>query len=249
LEPGKVHLVIATPCYGGMVTQRYMQSICALLLAATQDGLPVTVEFLGNDSLITRARNTLVATALDNPAATHLMFIDADIGFTPQQVARMLGFDRDVVAGMYPLKLLHNDEAMVARVAAGEPLETAQIRYVGAPLPADLRRDEDGFMTAEFAGTGFMLIKRQALERMIEAYPETRYGAAHDRAVPNESPHKYALFDCTIDPQTGDYLSEDFTFCRRWRAIGGEVWLDARSSLIHVGPREFAGDAQARFCL
>jgi hypothetical protein len=249
LNTRKVHLVIATPCYGGMVTQRYMQSICALLLAATQDGLPITVELLGNDSLITRARNTLVATALDNPAATHLMFIDADIGFTPQQVARMLSFDREVVAGMYPLKLLHNDEAMVARVAAGEPLETAQIRYVGAPLPSDLREDVDGFMTAEFAGTGFMLIKREALERMMEAYPETRYAAAHDRAVPTNSPHKYALFDCTIDPQTGDYLSEDYTFCRRWRAIGGEVWLDARSSLIHVGAREFAGDAQARFCL
>ena len=249
MQTRKVHLVIATPCYGGMVTQRYMQSICALLLAATQDGLPITVELLGNDSLITRARNTLVATALDNPAATHLMFIDADIGFTPQQVARMLDFDREVVAGMYPLKLLHNDEAMVARVAAGEPLETAQIRYVGAPLPAEVRQDVDGFMTAEFAGTGFMMIKREALLRMIEAYPETRYAAAHDRAVPNSSPHKYALFDCTIDPETGDYLSEDYTFCRRWRAIGGEVWLDARSSLIHVGPREFAGDARARFCL
>jgi hypothetical protein len=241
------HLVVATPCYGGVVTQRYMQSVCALLLAATQDGLPVTIELLGNDSLITRARNTLVATALDNPSATHLMFIDADIGFLPHQVARMLAFDHDVVAGMYPLKLIHNDQAMRARVSAGEPLETAQIRYVGAPLPDDARAEVDGFMTAEFAGTGFMLIKREALERMIEAYPQTRYADAHDRAVPVDSPHKYALFDCMIDPETGDYLSEDYTFCRRWRAIGGEVWLDARSALIHVGAREFAGDAEARF--
>jgi hypothetical protein len=243
------HLVVATPCYGGMVTQRYMQSICALLLAATQDGLAITVELLGNDSLITRARNTLIATALDKVDATHVMFIDADIGFSPYQVARMLAFDRDVVAGMYPLKLLHNDELMSARVAAGEPLETAQIRYVGAPLPQGAREETDGFMTAEFAGTGFMLIKRQALERMIEAYPETRYAAAHDRAVPTRSPNKYALFDCMIDPENGDYLSEDYTFCRRWRAIGGQVWLDARSALIHVGAREFAGDAKARFGL
>jgi hypothetical protein len=200
-----------------------MQSICALLLAATQDGLAITVELLGNDSLITRARNTLIATALDNAAATHVMFIDADIGFSPYQVARMLAFDRDVVAGMYPLKLIHHDEAMLARVAAGEPLETAQIRYVGAPLPPEAREESEGFMTAEFAGTGFMLIKRCALERMIEAYPETRYAAAHDRAVPTRSPNKYALFDCMIDPENGDYLSEDYTFCRRWRAIGGEV--------------------------
>jgi hypothetical protein len=241
------HLVIATPCYGGMVTQRYMQSICALLLAAAQDGLLVTVELLGNDSLVTRARNTLMATALDNPATTHLMFIDADIGFTPQQVARMLSFDRDVVAGMYPLKVPHYDEAVFERMAAGEAMQTAQIRYVGAPLPPEGRRDEDGFIRAEFAGTGFMLIKREALERMIAAYPETRFTAAHDRAVPSRSVNKYALFDCMIDPETGEYLSEDYTFCKRWRAIGGEVWLDARSTLIHVGPREFAGDAGVRF--
>jgi hypothetical protein len=207
------------------------------------------VELLGNDSLITRARNSLVRTALDNPATTHLMFIDADIGFTLDQVARMISFDREVVAGMYPLKLIHYDEAVLARVRAGEPLQTAQIRYVGAPFADERRREEDGFVTAEYAGSGFMLIKREAIERMIEAYPETRYTAAHDRAFPSRSPNQYALFDCVIDPETGEYLSEDYTFCRRWRAIGGEVWLDARSALIHVGPREFHGEAAARFGL
>lgn len=74
-----LHLVVATPCYGGVVTQRYMQSVCGLMLAATHDSVAVSLELLGNDSMITRARNSLVATALDNPDATHLMFIDADI--------------------------------------------------------------------------------------------------------------------------------------------------------------------------
>jgi hypothetical protein len=249
VQPNAVHLVVATPCFGGLLTQRYMQSVCGLMLGAANEGVRVSVELLGNDSLITRARNTLVATALDIPDATHLMFIDADIGFSPEQVGRMLRFDQDVVAGMYPLKIVHHDDAVFDRLAGGEPLETAQLRYVGAPHERGARREADGFVTAEFAGTGFMLIKRSALERMQLAHPETRYAAAHDRATPSRSPNQYALFDCMIDPETGDYLSEDYTFCRRWRALGGEVWLDTRSKLMHIGPREFAGDAGARFKL
>jgi hypothetical protein len=68
------------------------------------------------------------------------------------------------------------------RVAQGEPLETAQVRYVGAPLAPEDRREEDGFITAEFAGTGFMLVKRAALEQMMAAYPQLKYRGAHDRA-------------------------------------------------------------------
>ena len=249
MQSHDIHLVVATPCYGGLLTQRYMQSVCSLMLGAANEEVRVSVELLGNDSLITRARNTLVAAALDIADASHLMFIDADIGFTPDQVGRMIRFDKDVVAGMYPLKIIHYDAAVRERSAAGEALETAQLRYVGAPLTNGERRELDGFVTAEFAGTGFMLIKRSALERMQAGYPETRYNAAHDRATPNHSKNLYALFDCLIEPETGEYLSEDYTFCKRWRALGGEVWLDTRSQLMHIGPREFAGDAGARFNL
>jgi hypothetical protein len=219
------------------------------MLGAANEHVRVSVELLGNDSLITRARNTLVATALDIADASHLMFIDADIGFVPEQVGRMIRFNKDVVAGMYPLKIAHHDSAVFDQLAAGERLQTAQLRYVGAPLAPEMRREFDGFVTAEFAGTGFMLIKRSALEQMQVAYPETRFTAAHDRATPNPSRNLYALFDCVIEPETGEYLSEDYTFCKRWRAMGGDVWLDTRSELTHIGPHEFVGDAAVRFKL
>jgi len=242
----QTHLFVATPCYGGLVTQRYMQSICALLEYGNNNGLPVSVELLGYDSLITRGRNTLVTTFLDTPSATHLMYIDADIGFTVDQVVRMLAFDKPLTAGAYPLKILHYDHAVADRIRAGEGLETAQLRYVGAPCQGDARKEENGFVTAEFAGTGFMLIQRSVLEQMMTAYPETRFTASHNRATPNPSPNQYALFDCIIEPETGHYLSEDYTFCKRWRAIGGEVWLDTQSQLIHVGPHEFIGNSSIR---
>jgi hypothetical protein len=242
----QTHLFVATPCYGGLVTQRYMQSICALLEYGNSVGLAVSVELLGYDSLITRGRNTLVTTFLDNPTATHLMFIDADIGFTTDQVERMLALNVPVSAGAYPLKILHYDQTVNDRVAAGEGLQTAQLRYVGSACDGMLLEERDGFITAEFAGTGFMLIQRRALEEMMKAYPETRFTASHNRATPNPSPNQYALFDCIIEPETGHYLSEDYTFCKRWRAIGGKVWLDTQSQLIHVGPHEFVGNASIR---
>lgn len=242
-----MHLVIGTPCYGGMVTQRYMQSICDLLTYAGERGLAVSIELLGYDSLVTRSRNTIVARFLDSPTATHLMFIDADIGFSADQVERMLDFDRDVVAGMYPLKTVHYDALVIERWAAGEPLELAQLRYVGYFPPGAEQEAVDGFVRGEFAGAGFLLLKRAALERMIGAFPESRYLRAHNQAHPSLSTNQYALFDCMIEPETGDYLSEDYAFCHRWRSLGGELWLDLRSRLMHVGPREYVGDAAVRF--
>jgi hypothetical protein len=239
------HVMVATPCYGGFVSQRYVQCVFALLRGGEALGFEVSLELLGYDSLVPRARNTLMATFLDRPTATHLFFIDADIGFEPAHVARLLAFDKPVVAGMYPLKLLDWTPAAIARATAGEDLHTAPLRYVGAPCEGAERKVSQGFVTGLFAGAGFMMIQRATLEAMIAAYPETRYRAAHSQA--RLSPNQYALFDTLIEPTTGEYLSEDYAFCHRWRALGGEVWLDAQSRLIHLGPHEFLGDAGARW--
>jgi hypothetical protein len=121
------------------------------------------------------------------------------------------------------------------------------LRYVGVPCQGDDRECRDGFVTGEFAGTGFMLIKRGAIEKMTKAYAETRYTAAHNFTHAKQSRNLYALFDCMIERETGHYLSEDYTFCKRWRAIGGKVWLNTKSALIHIGAHEFSGDPAVRF--
>lgn len=235
------HLFVATPCYGGLVHQQYMHSAIVLLQQGPRLGFRVSLELLGYDSLVTRSRNTLVAKFLDNESATHLLFVDADIGFELAQVVRMLEFDEDVVAGMYPLKMIAWYEAAVARARAGERPETAPLRYVGFPCGGSEREARDGFVTGVYAGTGFMLIKRNVFLRLIDAFPETRYTAAHDQPVPSDSSNQYALFDCIIDPETRHYLSEDYAFCKRWRSIGGRIWLDTRGELTHIGTHEFAG--------
>jgi hypothetical protein len=239
------HIFVATPCFGGMVSQRYMISTIGLLNLGDALGFKVTLDLLGYESLITRGRNLLVSRCLDDPSTTHLLFIDADIGFDPEQVARMLVFDADVVAGMYPLKLFDWNSGL-HRAVAGETVETAPLRYVGTPCEGPEAEGRDGFVSGTYAGTGFMLIKREVLTSMMAAYPHLRYVSSHVAASPNPSPHQYALFDCMIEPETGTYLSEDYTFCRRWRDIGGKIWLDAQGALIHVGQHEFTGAPSSR---
>ena len=235
----KPHIMVATPCYGGLLNQGYVESIIALIAYAAAHDFSVTFVMNGGDSLITRSRNKLVSVFLDTPHLTHLMFIDADIVFRPEDVQRMLTFDQDVVAGMYPVKGI--DWAQIKRKLTPDitedGLRAAGLSYVGLPYPkAPEREERDGFVTAAYAGTGFKLIKRAVFERMIAAYPETRFhGAQTFPLPPKHSDNQYALFDCIIDPMTGAYLSEDYAFCQRWRKIGGTIWLDTQSPLTHIG--------------
>jgi len=233
---------VATPCYGGQVHQLYMQSVIQLMQHARDSFFDVMLGLLGNDSLITRSRNTLVSAFLDTQA-THLMFIDADISFDPRQVERMLRFGEDVVAGVYPLKVL---DWVGAAGRPGADVEPA-LRYCGTACTGDEVERRDGFVTGRQAGTGFMLIRRETVLRMINAYPELRYSGMLVYPPQRDNRSHYALFDCMIDPDTGTYLSEDYAFCWRWRRIGGKVWLDTSSRLTHTGAHDFHGNPAPRY--
>jgi hypothetical protein len=178
------------------------------------------------------------------PEATHLMFIDADISFQPEDVHRMLTFDHEVVAGLYPVKNFDWAQAKQKITPDMDEARMAEagLHFVGMPCPEKDREHRGGFITGIYAGTGFMLIRRSCFERMILAYPKTKYDVAHTYPISKErSKNQYALFDCIIEPGTNIYLSEDFTFCRRWRDIGGKIWLDPQSRLSHTGSYRFQG--------
>jgi hypothetical protein len=241
-------IFIATPCFGGVVTQAYMQSVIALMQYKAEPPLHLTLALLGNDALITRSRNTLVSSFLNDTSATHLLFIDADISFAPAQVMRLIEAGKEVVGAMYPIKAL-DWETAAHRLSRGlETAEEAAMHYVGAPLQDHRARRDGDFVTAAYAGTGMLLVARAAIEKMIAAYPHLQYAAIHSYPREQRTPAtQYALFECLIDRDTGLYLSEDYAFCQRWRDIGGEVWLDAAARLTHTGPHAFPGNAAARF--
>jgi hypothetical protein len=237
---------IGTSCYGGLVTVGYMTSVMKLMQFSLTNGFEVSIDIVGGDSLITRLRNTLVARFFHaGDDATHFMFIDADMAFEPTLVQRMLALDEDVVAGMYPRKAVRWDAP--EPIKRCEPPETAIVQYTGLLCEGDAYERRGAFATARHCGAGFMMMKRHVVERLVEAHPEAAYDSDHVYVTNRTSHPYYALFDCMIDPDSKEYLSDDLAFCRRWRALGGKIWLDLEGSLTHTGPHRFVGQPAVRF--
>ncbi len=238
-------VVIATPCFGGQVGIAYMNSVLRLM-AAVGGRIGLELIQIGGDALVTRARALLAARFLDNPDATHLLFVDGDIAFDAAQFERLFALDQDFAGAMYPAKRIDWPQ-LVRRMAEGEPAPTAGLQYVGALCTGDALRTRGGFATARYAGTGFLLLKRTVLERLIAAHPELAFCGIHGTPEFDvDTKNRFALFDPMIDPETGMYLSEDFAFCQRWRALGGEIWLDLHSALTHGGTADFVGNTALR---
>lgn len=254
------HIFIAVPCYGGM-----MGSVCARnLIILAQRFAKMAIKFtfcnIDNESLITRARNVCVANFLSIDTATHLMFIDGDIEFTPDDILRMLHYDRPVLAGAYPMKSLKWNEIRQSAQAGvkAEHLEVFSPNYVvnfemeqftnkQGEHKERMIIDDDGLMRVKDAGTGFMMIKRDTIMKMVEHYPELKYENDMQNMAPEVAKHCHSLFDTMHCPETNRYLSEDYTFCRRWQQMGGHIWIDPRIQLNHWGNYLFKGNVTALF--
>ena len=246
----QVNLVVATPCFGGQVSSIYASSIFTLQRALrSMSNVGLTVHMRDGDALITRARANLVTLFLDDPNATHLLFVDADIGFTPDQVFRLIESGADVVAGVYPIKRINWEKARRALESKRPDVLGASLDYVFEIDDPDRVTVVRGFTRVRYAGTGFLMIRRHALERMCAHpnYASLQFFREHSHDALTGSPNRFALFDCMIDAKSGTYLSEDFAFCRRWTDIGGEIWADLESNLDHVGPSVFHGDVASQF--
>ena len=246
----RIHLVIATPCFGGQVSSIYASSIFALQreLRATSN-VNLTVHMRDGDALITRARANLVTLFLNDPTATHLLFVDADIGFTPQQVFRLIESGGDMVAGVYPIKRVNWNKARRA-IHTGRPdVPSAALDYVLEIDNPDQVVVVNGFARVRYAGTGFLMIRRRVLETLCAhpGYASLQFFREHSDDVLAGNPNRFALFECMIDPATGTYLSEDFAFCKRWTDLGGQIWADLDSRLDHVGPSVFHGNVASQF--
>jgi hypothetical protein len=157
----------------------------------------------------------------------------------------MMVFDQDVVGGMYPAKALCWEAPQ--RIGEREPLQTATLQYVGKFCEGNELERRGPFATGVYCGTGFVMIKRHVIERLMLAHPERMYLSDHVYTQNKVEREYFALFECMIDPMTKEYLSEDFGFCRLWRALGGTIWLDVEAPLIHTGLHDFSGHPGLRY--
>ena len=214
-------IFIGTPCYGNMLTADYFKSCLQLTALATQKKVELQFGTIGNESLVTRARNTLVQLFMDEEKYTHLLFIDSDLSFDPQSVFRMLDLDEDVVTGVYPRKVIDWTKA-IKKVkdnprSKEDELHAASLQYnlnIKNPKKVIVNK---GFIEVLDGATGFMLIKRNVFKKMALAYPHLRFksdqhlGDPHDKTFGyhDNSDWNYAFFDTMIEPDTKRYLSED----------------------------------------
>jgi hypothetical protein len=207
-----VHLHIATPAYSGQVTAAYAVSLAETYSLLRQQDMTVTSEILCGGSLLVKDRNTLLEQFWQG-TATHLLCIDADLGWPAQAVAAMLGHGRDVVCGIYP--------------ARGD----AKVYTFRPKLNPDGSILRDGpLLGMEYVPAGFMLLTRHALATMRACHPGLRYAP---KVPSGEAAPGYCLFNTEV--WEGEFWGEDYVFCRRARASGLDIWCDPLIQFNHAG--------------
>lgn len=241
-----VRVLVGTPCTQGGVTQQYLTSVLALQRRFDQLGWSLDVQTRA-DGLVTRTRNLFGSDMVRTDAFTHLLMADADIGFEPSVVERLVRSGHDVVGACVPFREARwsrvREAVDVAPDLLPEELESMAHRYAvsfEAPQPRAVVRAEDGFLPARFVGGALLLARRDVFVQLSHSEVVDRYESAGPRSLgPTDG---WTFFDPLVDPATDFYLSEDYAFCYRWREIGGTVWADVLSRVTHNGTVTVRGD-------
>lgn len=239
----KHHIFVATPMYGGMCAGFYTQSIIQFQKLFTDMNIDVSFSFMFNESLITRARNGLTQTFLKSPA-THLMFIDADIKFHPEQIPSMIDADKDIICGIYPKKEI-NWKSVREAIYKGIPDD--ELRYHTGSFVVNLVGYSDNVtvpinkpLEIWNGGTGFMLIKRKVFEKLSNIVPNYINNILDlSKSLKKEEIKEY--FSTSIDEEIKILMSEDYHFCKLARDNGIKVWAAPWVQLSHLGSYLFEG--------
>jgi len=249
------YLLVCTPCYGNQLLMGYFHSVLRLQEMCRIHNIKMEIASIGNESLITRARNYFMSLFISQPKYTHMIFIDSDITFDAQSILRMLKSNKKVVGGAYPKKAINWEKIKVM-------LESKQIEDSNLKFLEHITNDyainiishvdehtnsiqlpiENGFMKVAYLATGFIMIERSVILDMIIKFPDLKYKndvGSYFHGFNDD--HFYTLFDCWIDSKSKRYLSEDYAFCSRWLSMGGEIWLDIFCNLNHTGSYDFKG--------
>ncbi len=250
------HVCILTPCYGSLCYVNFVHCLMETMNLFRQIGINLTVEFCKNDSLVSRARNNLIAKAMSNPSVTHMLFIDSDITWDPVDILKLLIADKYLIGGVYPLKKYNwnilldkntNVEKMLQRknasqlrnVISDENMIQHNLLKYNTNFLNSVLTIENNLTKVKHIATGFMMIKRNTIEQMAKAYPKTKYTDDVGFLRGDENKWAYALFDCGVEDD--HYYSEDWLFCHRWSKMGGNVYMDVSINLKHTGIEDFNG--------
>jgi len=206
-----------------------MMSILKLLNAAKDSKLNISFYPIFFESLVSRARNAAVAHFLEDKENTHILFIDSDIIFEPEDVFKLLQSNKEVVAGIYPKKYIVWDRLK----------QYPEAERVDFPVGGSVKMTEDNFLEMDYLPTGFLLISRTAINKITKAYPELKYKNDIDGYM-SAGDNFYDLFKVGI--RNGIYESEDWGFCSLWKSVGGQVLIHPEINVKHLGWHEYSGN-------
>ena len=230
-----MHLVVGTPCYGGMMCTEYTQSLLDLKEACLTNNIKLTCIFLGNESLIQRGRNTIAHHFMNMQDASHLMFIDADQKFLANDIALMIKADKGIIGGPVPMKGIDWE-----RVRQGAVLNHPNLSSLSGIFNINKLKNHEMIASnlpfqVKHIGTGFMLIRRDVFEKIkphVGWYTNT--GNATDA---NDKIYDYFK----VQNVNNELLSEDYNFCHMYREHGGTIWAAPWCVLGHFGSYLFSG--------
>jgi hypothetical protein len=248
-------LSILTPCFGAVCYVNYIDCLMKTFSLFKLFNFNIDVIFCKNDSLVSRARNNLIAKAMSDPKTTHMIFIDNDITWNPVDILKLVISEKPIIGGAYPLKSYKWDKlsnpALLQQLAEKrktcilndmitdeEMVQFNAVNYNVNYLSNNLQV-EGNIAKIKHLATGFMMIRRIVIENMMKAFPSVKYVDDINFLEPHENEFAYALFDCGVED--GHYFSEDWMFCQRWTKMGGSIYLDVTISLAHSGVEDFKG--------
>jgi hypothetical protein len=262
IENNNPCVYILTPCYGGMCHVDYLNCLLSTNEYFRKLGIELHIEFCKNDSLVSRARNNLVARAMNNPKMTHIIFIDSDISWSPVDIIKLLLSDKQLIGGIYPLKnydwndlIIDKNDPNNTNVVKSWIDRKNQSQFKDYISDQDIIQQkllkynvnyinntihiENNITEVRHLATGFMMIKRDVIEKMSAAFPSTKYTDDVNFLTKEENKYAYALFDCGV--LYDHYMSEDWMFCERWKKMGGNIFIDVSISLNHTGSETYRG--------
>jgi hypothetical protein len=252
-EMRKKKIMVATPMYGGECHGMYCKSTAELAKLSQHYGIEVKFFYLFNESLITRARN-YCADEFMRGDYTHLMFIDSDIGFDPNDVLTLAALmdhedpeGKKIMCGPYPKKTIAWEKIKMAVDKGYADTDPSQLEnfvgdYVFNPAGGQTAVRIDEPVKVLEGGTGFMMITKDAFEKFNEAYPDYSYLPDHIRTKHFDGSREIMMyFQALIDPDSKRYLSEDYMFCQWMSKVGVDVWMAPWMKLLHTGSYTFGG--------
>jgi hypothetical protein len=204
-------VLLAAPSYDGRISVWHAAALAETCKIGISNNINVVPLYMSFDSLVQRARNDIVKVALDTNV-DDLIFIDCDQDWSPSDVFRLLSYDVGVVG---------------APVVKKSDIEQYNVKLLG---PFEVQ--ENGLVEVNGIGTGFMRIRRDALQKIYDASEE--YKELH-----KEEPNRMVFDVKVID---GELCSEDIVFCRKWLDMGEKVYMDPMINSGHSGEKRWVGN-------